>query len=156
MSEDPVFDAQLGARQFQLSRRFINGFNTNNLVDVALLDCTFGSLWHQLAEQGSFEKRVFICLRWVEQKFPDNQPRDKYLNDFLLEMHRTDLNLTEIEYDCQFSDQSHFIKSFKSYTNMTPGEYQRSKSVVPGHVFQNDGDRTTPAWYRAGYYHNAA
>lgn len=158
----------------------------DNLVDVTLIDPSFHSLWHQLAEQRTFEARVSVFTHWIERKIPDVQPRDKSMNDFLLDtnqyglsvntlarslyysprhlsrkiteatglnteeillykkylhavhlMHHTTMNLTEIAYESHFSDQSHFIKSFKSYTHMTPGEYQRAKGVVQGHVFKD-------------------
>lgn len=60
----------------------------------------------------------------------------KYLHAVHL-MHRGDLSLTEIAYESYFSDQSHFIKSFKAYTGMTPGAYKRTKSAVPGHIFED-------------------
>ena len=60
----------------------------------------------------------------------------KYLHAVHL-IHHTDLSLTKIAYQSSFSDQSHFNKSFKNYTNMTPGEYKNSKSFVKGHVYQN-------------------
>lgn len=60
----------------------------------------------------------------------------KYLHAVHL-IHYTSLSLTEIAYDCHFSDQSHFIKSFKAFTGMTPGEYKRIKSDVKGHVFED-------------------
>ena len=60
----------------------------------------------------------------------------KYLHSIHLIYH-TDLSLTKIAYQSNFSDQSHFIKSFKSYTNMTPGEYKNSKSFVKGHIYQD-------------------
>lgn len=60
----------------------------------------------------------------------------KYLHAVHL-MHHTHLTLTEIAHDCHFSDQSHFIKSFKAFTGMTPGAYKRTKSEVPGHVFED-------------------
>jgi AraC-like DNA-binding protein len=60
----------------------------------------------------------------------------KYLHALNL-MHDTDLSLTEISYQSHFSDQSHFIKAFKAYTHMTPGEYKQSKSVMKGHLFQH-------------------
>lgn len=158
----------------------------DKLVDVTLIDPSFHSLWHQLAEQKTFEARVSVFTHWIERKIPDVQPRDKSMNDFLLDtnqyglsvntlarslyysprhlsrkiteatglnteeillykkylhavhlMHHTTMNLTEIAYESHFSDQSHFIKSFKSYTHMTPGEYQRAKGVVQGHVFKD-------------------
>ena len=60
----------------------------------------------------------------------------KYLHALHL-IHHTDLPLTAIAYQSQFSDQSHFIKSFKAYTKMTPGEYKRSKSAVKGHLYKD-------------------
>lgn len=60
----------------------------------------------------------------------------KYLHAVHL-IHHTDLSLTKIAYQSNFSDQSHFIKSFRNYTNMTPGEYKGSKSFVQGHVYHD-------------------
>ena len=60
----------------------------------------------------------------------------KYLHAVHL-MHHADLSLTEIAFKSNFSDQSHFIKSFKAYAHLTPGEYNRNKSVVKGHMFEN-------------------
>ncbi len=33
------------------------------------------------------------------------------------------LTLTQIAYDCGFSDQSHLIRCFKEFNGMTPGQY---------------------------------
>ena len=60
----------------------------------------------------------------------------KYLHAVHL-IHHTDLSLTKIAYQSNFSDQSHFIRSFKTYTNLTPGEYRASKSYVKGHIYEN-------------------
>ena len=60
----------------------------------------------------------------------------KYLHAVHL-VHHTDLSLTAVAYQSEFSDQSHFIKSFKAYTKMTPGEYKRNKSYVKGHIYEN-------------------
>lgn len=60
----------------------------------------------------------------------------KYLHAVHL-IHHTDLSLTEIAYQSHFSDQSHFIKAFKAYTNMTPGEYKRKKGFLKAHIFEN-------------------
>lgn len=60
----------------------------------------------------------------------------KYLHAVHL-IHHTDLSLTKIAHQSDFSDQSHFIKSFKNYTRMTPGEYKTGKSFLKGHIFEN-------------------
>lgn len=159
---------------------------SNSLVDVALLDPAIRSLRDRLAGQNSFEARVSVFLNWFEKRFPEPEPRERLMNDFLTgarrhdisvtalanslcysprhlsrkiteatgmnteEMllykkylhavgliHRGDLSLTEIAYESHFSDQSHFIKSFKAYTGMTPGAYKRTKSAVQGHIFED-------------------
>jgi AraC-like DNA-binding protein len=60
----------------------------------------------------------------------------KYLHAVQL-IHYSRLSLTEISYACCFSDQSHFIKTFRSFTGITPGRYRLAKSDVQGHLFEN-------------------
>jgi AraC-like DNA-binding protein len=50
-------------------------------------------------------------------------------------MHHSSLLLTEIAHSCDFSDQSHFTKTFKSFAGMKPTEYRAAKSHVSGHIF---------------------
>lgn len=52
-------------------------------------------------------------------------------------MHHSQQLLTEIAHACDFADQSHFTKTFRSYANMKPTEYRTAKSHVLGHIFQN-------------------
>ena len=155
-------------------------------VDLTLLDSTFDSLWHQLAEKDNFSLRVGSFFGWLGGKNWDLAPQECLVNDFLSAVnqhdlsvtelsktlcyssrqlsrkvfeatgmnteeillykkylhavhliHHTELSLTEIAYQSHFSDQSHFIKSFKTYTKMTPGEYKRTKSSLKGHIFEN-------------------
>lgn len=40
-------------------------------------------------------------------------------------MHHSNHSLQDITYGCGFSDQSHFIRTFKSYMGMTPKEYRK-------------------------------
>lgn len=159
---------------------------TDMVVDLTQLDTSFHSLWHQLAEQNTFDGRVAVFSAWMERKLPDWQPQEKMINDFLSAIdqhdlsvkelarslcysprqlsrkmaeatgmnteemllykkylhavhliHHTDLSLTKIAYQSHFSDQSHFIKSFKTYTNMTPGQYKAGKSNMKGHLYEN-------------------
>jgi AraC-like DNA-binding protein len=159
---------------------------SNMTVDLTLLDPAFHSLWHQLAEQDNFNKRVSVFMSWAKSKFLEWQPQELLINDFLYAsnqhdlsvkqlanslcfsprhlsrkifeatgmnteemmlykkylhavhlMHSTDLSLTAIAYQSQFSDQAHFIRSFKLYAKMTPGEYRRSKSAVRSHIYKD-------------------
>ncbi|RAK65187.1 helix-turn-helix transcriptional regulator [Hymenobacter edaphi] len=50
-------------------------------------------------------------------------------------MHRPELSLTEIAHACQFTDQAHFSKTFRSFAHLAPREYRRRKSHLPGHLF---------------------
>lgn len=60
----------------------------------------------------------------------------KFLHSVHL-IHHTDLSLTAIAYRSNFADQSHFIKSFQSFAQITPGAYKKTKSPVQGHIFKN-------------------
>lgn len=60
----------------------------------------------------------------------------KYLHSVNL-IHHTHLSLTEIAYACQFADQSHFIKTFRSLAQMTPGGYKNAKSPLAGHIYRD-------------------
>jgi AraC-like DNA-binding protein len=60
----------------------------------------------------------------------------KYLHGLHL-MHNSNLSLTEIAYQSNFTDQSHFIKTFKTFSKMTPGEYKKNKGRVKGHIFKD-------------------
>jgi AraC-like DNA-binding protein len=58
----------------------------------------------------------------------------KYLKAVSL-IHYSGLSLTQIAYASGFSDQSHFIKVFKSFTMLTPHAYKARKSGIPAHLF---------------------
>jgi AraC-like DNA-binding protein len=61
----------------------------------------------------------------------------KYLRSLHL-IHHSTLPLTTIGHESHFSDQSHFIKAFKLFANMTPSEYGSLKGAGPaGHLFYN-------------------
>ena len=45
--------------------------------------------------------------------------------------------LIEIAYSLNFTDQSHFIKTFKKYTNSTPSQFKQSSSQVDDMLIWN-------------------
>jgi AraC-like DNA-binding protein len=51
-------------------------------------------------------------------------------------MHHSNQSLTCISYDCHYYDQAHFIREFKDYTGLTPGQYRQQKSRLVGHLYQ--------------------
>jgi AraC-like DNA-binding protein len=56
---------------------------SNQLIEVTLLDAAFQSLWHQLAEQATFEQRVSLLSGWMERRFSVAQRQEKRINQFL-------------------------------------------------------------------------
>ena len=66
----------------------------------------------------------------------------KYLRSLHL-IHHSTLPLTTIGHESYFTDQSHFIKAFKLFSHMTPGEYGSLSRKLsggagqPGHIFHN-------------------
>lgn len=220
-SEHVSIQAQLGGKQYQLTRCFINGFNSTSIrlqlpakqfffgirfhpvsikyifgfpageftdlpVDLTLVDPSISLLWHQLIEQKNFSDRVSVFSDWVNARNFHTTLQDQTFNNFLNNngqaipsvtelsnilcysprhlsrklyaltgmnteevlvykkclqavnlIHHTNFSLTQIAYSCQFADQSHFIRSFKSLMAMTPNEYRKIKSPLPGHIYLN-------------------
>ncbi|MBW7838545.1 MAG: AraC family transcriptional regulator [Chitinophagaceae bacterium] len=60
---------------------------------------------------------------------------NKYLTSLYL-LHHSNLPLTQIGLEAGYYDQSHFIREFKSFTGLTPKEYQLSAKGIPGHIFR--------------------
>lgn len=48
-----------------------------------------------------------------------------------------DIPLTEIAYLLNFTDQSHFIKTFKKHTNITPSQFKKTSSQVDNMLIWN-------------------
>jgi AraC-like DNA-binding protein len=156
----------------------------NRCIDLALVDPSMNSLWHQLADHTTFEQRITLFTDWVMKRLPDTSGHEKLFDQFLTSvstspasvdevskmlcysprhlsrklfeltamnleqtllyrrylraidlMHHSTLQLTEIAHACDFSDQSHFTKTFRSYAHMKPKEYRAAKSHVSGHIF---------------------
>ncbi|MFT3681652.1 MAG: helix-turn-helix transcriptional regulator [Ferruginibacter sp.] len=158
----------------------------NLCVDMTLINTAFNSLWQALAEEKSFEKRIYIFSNWLQKKLAGISLQEEAFNDFLNNKNTGDISvtglanllcysprqlsrklqaatgmnteetllykkylqsvelihhstgsLTEIAYACNFSDQSHFIKTFRSFTQLTPGGYKNSRSNIAGHIYGN-------------------
>ncbi|MCC6601408.1 MAG: helix-turn-helix transcriptional regulator [Crocinitomicaceae bacterium] len=57
----------------------------------------------------------------------------KYLHCLHL-LHTSTANLTGIGLQAGYYDQSHFIREFRSFTNMTPSQYKEARAEYPGHI----------------------
>jgi len=56
---------------------------SDKIVDLELVASNFYSLWHQLADQIHFDKRVSIVTSWMEKKLADGSPQENMVNQFL-------------------------------------------------------------------------
>ncbi|NUM31942.1 MAG: helix-turn-helix transcriptional regulator [Bacteroidetes bacterium] len=75
-----------------------------------------------------------IAVEWLGMNTESFLLYNKYLSSLQL-LHNSNKTLTEIGLECGYFDQSHFIREFKSYTELTPGEYKAFNSTLPGHIF---------------------
>ena len=66
------------------------------IADLDLIDSTFRSLWHELADENHFDRRISVLTRWMEKKLPEWQPQEKMINRFLSGADQHDASVTEL------------------------------------------------------------
>lgn len=91
---------------------------------------------HELKQEDFFEKitsvasRYGITSRYLQKLFLKHTgltPKlytkiNRFQNTLVLVSKRED-SLTSIAYECNYFDQAHFIREFKSFTGLTPSEF---------------------------------
>lgn len=75
-----------------------------------------------------------FSLDWLGMNTEELICYQKYLTCLQL-LHRSTQTLTEIGSEAGYYDQSHFIREFKSYTDLTPKQYREANKELPGHIF---------------------
>jgi len=75
-----------------------------------------------------------FSLEWLGMSTEEFIHYNKYLTTLQL-LHDSKWTLTEIGLKAGYYDQSHFIREFKSYTELTPKEYRKIFTDFPGHIF---------------------
>ncbi|RIV25271.1 AraC family transcriptional regulator [Fibrisoma montanum] len=110
----------------QAFNRFINGYANSTLSVAQVADMLCYSP-RQLS-------RKLLALTGLNTE--QTLLYKKYLHALNL-IHYTSLSMTQIAYTCQFTDQAHFNKTFKTFTSLTPGTYRDRKSQLVGHLFEN-------------------
>jgi AraC-like DNA-binding protein len=91
----------------------------------------------------ALSEKMFYSSRQLSRKFQETTGMNteeilqykKYLQALAM-MHKTEFSLSEIAHHCHFFDQSHFIRVFKSYAEITPGSYRQRMSFLQGHIFE--------------------
>lgn len=74
-----------------------------------------------------------FSIEWLGMNTEEFILYNKYLNS-LHQIHNSKKSLTEIGIESGYYDQSHFIREFKSYTNMTPKQYRDANAEYIGHI----------------------
>lgn len=139
LAEQPAFDARVLIFCTWLEQRLIDWQPRENLINQFLCDLNQHDLpVDVLAGTLCYSPRQ-LSRKLTEATGLNTEDillYKKYLHAVHL-IHSSDLSLTEIAAGSHFSDQSHFIRSFKAFTRMTPGDYKRNKSQVKGHLYEN-------------------
>jgi AraC-like DNA-binding protein len=65
-------------------------------IDLTLLNNSFLSLWHQLADQPGFEERMTVFLQFIQSKITGWKPQEMLVNDFLCNRKYHELCVREI------------------------------------------------------------
>lgn len=91
---------------------------------------------HNICRKYNYSERHFrrLSVEWLGMNTEAFVLYQKYLNSLSL-LHRPGLSLTDIGYDVGYYDQSHFIREFRSFTGITPKEYRKTMSDLPGHIY---------------------
>lgn len=115
-------------------------------VKVQATPCRIFNLYNSSDNENlsvtSICKKYNLCdrhLRRLSSAFIGMKTEDfilykKYLKS-LYSLHDKSCSLTRIAYESGFYDQSHFIKGFRRFTRLTPGEYRKQMSDTPGHLY---------------------
>lgn len=108
----------------------------------------FYQLWHEanvpkcsvktLSENSFYSDRHFrrLVSNWFGLNTEQFILYKKYLTALHL-IHDSEKTLTDIGLCAGYFDQSHFIREFKAYTHLRPGEYLKVRSDLKGHIFSD-------------------
>ncbi|RYD93461.1 MAG: AraC family transcriptional regulator [Sphingobacteriales bacterium] len=92
------------------------------------VDALSRSVCYSTKQLGRVSKQLFGLV-------PETLTSYKKFMEAVQAMHRPHRSLTEIAYEAGFCDQAHFTRVFKSYSGLTPKEYNRRRGILPFHLF---------------------
>jgi len=97
--------------------------------------------WVQKTDAGITVEKIACKLgysyRYTQKLFhryigisPQQYVQIKRLHNAILLMNSSEKSLTEIAYHCGYADQSHFIRTFKSFIGQTPLQFRKEKTGI--------------------------
>jgi len=89
----------------------------NTLIDIQLVNTTFYTLWHQLAEKPLFEERVDIFCNWVKKVLFEIDHREQLLNDFLYGQNNHQMTVNALAQKLCYSPR-HLSRKLEETTGM--------------------------------------
>ncbi len=111
-------------------------YSINRVQKLLSSNCTHNLTVKKMSEEISLSDRQLrrFSQDWLGMNTEEFILYNKYLNCLHL-LHHSNQTLTEIGLEAGYYDQSHFIREFKSYNDLTPKQYQEANTDLPGHIF---------------------
>ena len=93
----------------------------NKILKYVQTDCFSDINWHDLSEQFGVPLRtLFRHLKEKTGMTPDNYLKRLRLISARKKIRETDISITNIAFDCGFSNSNHFATAYKSVFGITP------------------------------------
>ncbi len=89
----------------------------NRAIDLSLVHPEFDHLWHQLAEQRTFEARVSVIARWVEDHMVELHPQEQLLNNTICALRPPQENIPQLAASLHYSPR-HLSRKIQEITGM--------------------------------------
>lgn len=141
---DELFHKQTFSQQVEIIlvwiRKKIPSFNyqysISRVQKLQSFNCHHNLTVKKLSEEICLSDRQLrrFSQDWLGMNTEEFILYNKYLNSLQL-LHNSKQTLTEIGLEAGYYDQSHFIREFKSFTDLTPKQYREANTDLPGHIF---------------------
>lgn len=111
-------------------------YSINRVQKLLSFNCHHNLTVKKLSEEICLSDRQLrrFSQDWLGMNTEEFILYHKYLNSLYL-LHNSKQTLTEIGLEAGYYDQSHFIREFKSYSDLTPKQYREANTDLPGHIF---------------------
>ena len=111
-------------------------YSTSRVQKLLSLNCNHNLTVKKISKEICLSERQLrrFSQDWLGMNTEEFILYNKYLSSLHL-LHHSKQTLTGIGLEAGYYDQSHFIREFKSYTDLTPKQYQVANTGLPGHIF---------------------